>query len=218
MAQCTARSKRSGQQCRKAAMHGRSVCYHHGGKSLVGAVSGTYRHGKYSKVLPARLAARYAEAQANPALLSVRDDLAVCESRLADLFQRVDSGESGHLWQALTQASDAFSTAMAAGDIPAMARQYAAIDHLIAQGSDDHAAWREIQRLWETRARLTQTEIKALQTAQQMVTVEQLMVYFGIITDTIRRTVLAYADPESARQILGELSAEFQHLSQLAKA
>jgi hypothetical protein len=218
MAQCSAKSKRSGQQCQKAAMHGRRVCYHHGGKSLVGAASGTYRHGKYSKVLPTRLAARYAESLANPALLSLKDDLAVCESRLADLLQRVDTGASGALWQALTQASAAFRTAMAAGDIPAMRDHVVAMHDLIQHGSADHATWQEIQRLWETRCRLTQAEVKLLMTQQQMVTTEQLMVYFGMITETIRQAVLTHADAATGRAILGDISAGFQHLSTLPEA
>ncbi|MFZ9967873.1 MAG: HGGxSTG domain-containing protein, partial [Steroidobacteraceae bacterium] len=31
--QCRARSKRSGEQCRKAAMKGKTVCLAHGGRS-----------------------------------------------------------------------------------------------------------------------------------------------------------------------------------------
>ncbi|WP_367619416.1 HGGxSTG domain-containing protein [Bilophila wadsworthia] len=33
MGQCTAKSKRTGERCRRAAMHGQAVCYMHGGAS-----------------------------------------------------------------------------------------------------------------------------------------------------------------------------------------
>jgi hypothetical protein len=218
MAQCTAKSKRSGQQCQKAAMHGRTVCYHHGGKSLVGAASGTYKHGKYSKVLSTRLAARYTESLVNPELLSLKNDLAVCEARVADLLQWVDSGESGQLWQRLRAVQEGFSQALAVRDVAQMRRQYTALERLIEAGSADTAAWQEIQALWDTRCRLTLTEVKVLQTAQQMVTAEQLMVYFGMITETIRQAVLAHADHDTGRAILGDISAAFQHLSTIAEA
>jgi len=48
---CAAKSKRTGQRCKAAAVHGKRVCYHHG--ALAGAPSGkangAYRHGFYTK-------------------------------------------------------------------------------------------------------------------------------------------------------------------------
>lgn len=216
MAQCLAKSKRTHEQCRHAAMHGRQHCYHHGGvTTTLGTANRHFKTGRYSKILPLRLAARYEEARTNPRLLSLSDDIATVEARLADLFQRVDSGESGHLWQALKMALDAFSLAMAAREVATMERHFATMRQLVQQGSDDHAAWAEIQTLWETRARLTQTETKTLLTLQQMVTTDQLMTYFGVITDTIQRAVTTHADTSSAQAILGEISAEFQRISVL---
>jgi hypothetical protein len=218
MAQCTARSKRSGQQCRKAAMHGRTVCYHHGGMSLIGAASRRFKHGRYSKVLPTRLAARYAESLANPTLLSLREDLAVCEARVADLLQRVDSGESGALWQQLRAVQEGFSQALVVRDVAQMRRQYTALEQLIEAGSADAATWQEIQHLWETRCRLTQAEVKLLVTQEQMVTTQQLLVCFGALTETIRTAVLAHTDQDTGRAILGDITAAFQAVSTLAEA
>src|SRR6266446_1613854 len=145
MAQCTALSKRSGTQCKRCATPGHRVCAMHGAKSPCGAASPHYRTGSYSRVLPVRLAQRYEEARINPALLSLRDDIAVCESRLMDLFQRVDNGESGQLWQTLGQVAESFSAAMTQGDVQAMHRHFARLRDLIGQGSADYAAWAEIQ-------------------------------------------------------------------------
>ena len=212
---CIRHSKRTKNPCRAHAMQGKDVCYHHGGKSLNGIASPRYRHGRYSKSIPAKLAQRYEVARTNPALLSVRDDLAVCESRLADLFQRVDQGESGALWKQLGATLAAFDTAVAKNDLIAMQGHLATMRTLITQGAGDYAAWAEIQALWETRCRLTAAEIKTLAAAQQFITVEQLMVYVGIITESINRIVPTHTDPASARAILGDLSAEFQKISVL---
>lgn len=49
--QCKARSKRTGQRCQRPAMHGKKVCYHHGGRSP-GAPKGNQnrlKHGRRSK-------------------------------------------------------------------------------------------------------------------------------------------------------------------------
>jgi hypothetical protein len=46
-----------------------------------------------------------------------------------------------------------------------------------------------------------------------MVTVEQLGTMFGVITDCIKRPVVAYADEATGRRILGAISGEFDLLA-----
>jgi hypothetical protein len=213
MAQCTAKSKRTKERCQQPAMHGRTTCYMHGGVSTtIGAANVNYKHGKYSRYLPQRLQQTYAEALTSPKLLSLSEDLAVLESRLADLFQRVDSGESGAVWTDLKQALAAFSVAMGAGDVATMNRHFSTMLTLVEQGTVDHAAWQEIESLWKTRARLTETETKTLQTMQQMISTEQLMLYMGALTDSIRQAVLAHVPVEQARPVLSDITLAFQRL------
>ena len=50
-AQCTARSKLSGQRCRNYACQGRHTCRMHGGTSRRGLDHPNYKSGKYSTVL-----------------------------------------------------------------------------------------------------------------------------------------------------------------------
>lgn len=182
---------------------------------MSGQANGNYKHGRYSKILPVRLQQTYELARRHPQLLRLTDDIATAEARLVDLFTRVDSGESGHLWQALAQALEAFNTAMSQGNTSAMHEHLATMRQLIGQGVSDYHAWSEIQRLWETRCKLTQTETKTLMTLHQMVTTEQLMVYFSVITDTIQRAVSTHADSTAAQAILGDIAAEFQRISML---
>jgi hypothetical protein len=184
----------------------------HGGKTPSGYGLPQTKSGKYSKVLPLRLAARYEESLAHQDLLSVRDDVAVCEARLAELLTRIDTGESAQRWQDLRQALTEFSTALAAGDGAALHRHCATLHLLVRQGGDEYAAWREIQRLWDTRCRLTLTEHKTLVAAQQMVSTEQLLVYMGVITHAIQQAVASHAEPSVARRILGDLSQEFSRI------
>jgi len=55
---CSAKSKRTGEQCQARAMDN-GKCYHHGGASLKGHESATFKTGAHSKYLPARLGAIY---------------------------------------------------------------------------------------------------------------------------------------------------------------
>src|SRR5258708_37054514 len=68
MAQCKAKSKRTHERCAANAMIVREECYHHGGKTPRGIASPNFKHGRYSKSLPARMRERYEEALADPHL------------------------------------------------------------------------------------------------------------------------------------------------------
>src|SRR3954452_17185048 len=97
--QCGAKT-RSGAPCRTRPMpNGR--CRMHGGKSLAGAASPAFKTGRHSTYLPVRLLAGYQEAERDPELLALRDEIALIDSRLADVLSRVDSGESSRIWRSL---------------------------------------------------------------------------------------------------------------------
>ena len=88
--QCTAKSKRSGRQCRKSAMKGRTVCLAHGGRTPRGVASPNFKTGRYSRSLPGHLVADYERAINDPTLLSLRDDIALNETMITTLLQQLD--------------------------------------------------------------------------------------------------------------------------------
>ena len=88
--QCTAMSKRSGVQCRKPAMRGRTVCLAHGGRTPRGVASPHFKTGRYSRSLPVHLVADYERARQDTTLLSLRDDIALNETMIVTLLQQLD--------------------------------------------------------------------------------------------------------------------------------
>jgi hypothetical protein len=206
MSQCAGTSKASGGPCPRPAMKGRTVCYHHGGKTPRGLASPQTTHGRYSRHLPTRMAARYQEAQADPELLVLRDEIALLDSRLSDILSRVDTGESGALWSELTKSWEAFSLARSAGNVPKMTELLAHHEALLTRGRADYAAWAEIGSLLDRRARFVESERRRYVEMQQMVSVEQAMLFLGAVTDAIRRHV-------SDRDTLSALGRELEHLA-----
>jgi hypothetical protein len=89
MAQCTARSKRTGERCKAKAMTGKDKCYHHGGKSRVGALSTAFRHGRHSKYLPEQMLERYNVAQQDPERLALADEIALIDTAITQLIEDV---------------------------------------------------------------------------------------------------------------------------------
>ena len=185
--QCGAKT-RNGEACKTPAMpNGR--CRLHGGKSLGGLASPTFKHGRYSRVLPARLAARYDEATTDPALLELRADVALLDARLADVLSRVDTGESGALWTTLQNHRRDVLAAKRVGDSVAQAVALNALLETVGQGHADYRAWQEIGALLEQRRKLVESERKRLVEAQQTLTVEKAMLLIGAISGIIKAHV-----------------------------
>ena len=194
MARCAHKSKCSGAQCKNEAGPGRQDCHIHGGKTPRGLASPYIKTGRYSRDLPTRMASRYQEAQQDPELLALRDEIALLDSRLADVLSRVDTGESGALWAELQKSWDAYTKAQYSAKPIAekTADMRAALDTheaLLKRGRADYQAWAEIGSLLDRRARFVESERRRYVEMQQLVGLEQVMLFLGAVSDAIRRHV-----------------------------
>src|SRR5437660_436634 len=74
---CGAKLKRRDGYCPRPPVRGMARCYHHGGASLVGVASPSFKHGRRSRVLPVGVRESYQRLlQLGPDLLSLEEDLA----------------------------------------------------------------------------------------------------------------------------------------------
>lgn len=202
---CNAKAKTTGHPCTKTAQPGKTKCYYHGGRSLAGIVAPAFKDGRYSKHLPQRLLARYAEAAQDSELLELREEVRLIDARLADVLTRVDTGESGKLWAQAQKSYLDLRAAMAKSD---SGLQYLALnqmDEVLGEGVADWAAWTEVKSLVATRKSLVESERKRLVEAQQMMTAEQAMVFVAALTDTVRKHV-------TDRDALAAISADLARL------
>lgn len=184
-------------------MIGRNVCYHHGGRTLQGMASGTFKDGRHSKFLPPRLKETYQAARADDRLLELRDDISLLDARLTDVLKRVETGESGQLWVMIRQVWGDFTVAKLASKIPEMQEHLAILGDLIERGLADYAAWGEVRGLLEQRRKLVESERKRLVELQQVITTEQAMVLVSLLIDTVRKHV---TDRDALAGISGDLA------------
>lgn len=198
--------KKDGNPCTRLPIKdGNGRCRYHGGKAPVGIASPNYKTGRYSKALPERLRARYYESSSDGDLLAMRDEIALTDARLADMLDRVETGEPGELWAKLSDSYEGLVLAMDEDDSAGMRLALGAMKSLMARGASDWAAWQEIGRLVEQRRKLSESEQKRLVQMQQMISAEQLLVLLGAVADTIKRHV-------HDRQALADLSADIRRL------
>ena len=164
-------------------------CRMHGGMTPSGPASPQYRTGRYSKVLPARLAGRYEEALANPDLLALRDDIAVIDARLAEMLGDLDASGGAATWEALAEEMNAFEAALKTSDTRGMTRGLTAMRRLVGQGAAEGEKWEQIALWMERKRKLSETERRLLVDMQQVITAEKAMVLMAALVDIVRRHV-----------------------------
>jgi hypothetical protein len=203
MAQCTARSKQSGERCKRHASPGRTVCYIHGGKSLRGTDLPQFKHGRYSKYLPDRLAEKYAEALSDKDLVTLEDDIALVEARLKTELQNLrDHGMGMRGWQRARGLYLTFQAQTNAGRQEQAIRTLGNLGRLLSQGTEGTAAWETIENLIEQRRKLIETERKRYADEDRAITIDRLMILMAAVIDIVRRNV---ESPEARRAISDEI-------------
>lgn len=157
----------------------------HRGNATKGIAAPNFKHGRYSKSLPLRLAARYQEALADPDLLSVRSETALLVSRLEEQLGQLDRGESGALWDDLRRARQDLIAAKAAGNTMEQAVALNEILVLIDRGAREQDQWREIRSTIQDRTRVAESERKRLVEMHQVITIERMLVLVGALSSAI---------------------------------
>jgi hypothetical protein len=164
-------------------------CEVHGGKTPIGIASPNLRTGRYSKSLPARLSQDYEQALADPDLLSIREDVALLDSRLADVLAAASNHEAGELWANLKAALKEYDGARGKDIEQKRSDALANIRWLINEGYQEWQAWRDIRALLQERKSLVESERDRLKQMQLMITTERANVLLGAIAGIIRTHV-----------------------------
>lgn len=207
--------KKPGVFCQRYPLAGRTRCRIHGGLSKSGSEVASFKTGRYSKALPLRLAARYEQARSDPDLHSIRDEIALAETRLQDLLTRADTSDLGHAWLQLDAASAAFERAMGSGDTAAMRKELDAMRASIQRGASDYLLWQEVRTLWRDLADLRLKDHKRLVDLQAMLSIEEANVLLGGFILFVRRLLMERLDESTRKPIFTDIQA---YLTQLDTA
>jgi hypothetical protein len=167
--------------------------------------SGAWKTGRYSKFLPVRLAARYAEAQADGELLALRDDIALVDTRVGELVQRIDAQESDTLWHRLRETWAEVDAARRTGDQPGLMLALTATGQMIRDGAEEQETWQEILVALDQRRKLVESERKRLVEMQQVITTERAMALLGVLVGIIKTHVSDRDVLQAISQDIGKL-------------
>lgn len=184
--ECGALARTTGKPCKAPAMvNGR--CRKHGGKSLAGPAAGNYRTGVWSKILPVRLAARQKVGAKDPRLLELRQEIALVDTIVTDLMVDHKLGTSQEWYEELRIC--VAEVLRYRFDYQAQQPYLKQLKRLVKERGKRYQVQNEMGKQIDRRQRLVESERKRLIQAQQMISIDQMMVLLGhvikIVTDEV---------------------------------
>lgn len=197
MAQCTAKSKQSGERCKNHATPGFTVCRFHGargGRPII--------HGRYSKHMVWRLAEKYAKLLEDPGLLKAQEHLALLETLLCERLDKLGKESQAELWG---QALDAYREARGAmndGDADKTMSSLGTLGNILENGLGQAKAESDIRALIQESVPVRRVELQRLYAEETAVTAKQVQALMAAVLDAINRCV---TDPDAKRRVGEEL-------------
>lgn len=154
-----------------------------------GIASPHFKTGRHSKYLPAKLAAKYIEAETDEDLLRLHSEIALVDVHIAELLEKLD-GEGGD-WAALVKTWGTFKAAIAARNAAKQQQTIRDLDEIIegAGGSDITAVWAEILTTVDTRRKLVESERRRLTEMHNYISAQQAMTLIGAVIAIIKANV-----------------------------
>ena len=205
-------------------------CQMHGGKSLAGVASPTFKHGRYSQSLaaslPTPLRERFEAAMSDPELLSLRKYVALFDVRCAEAAEKLAAFDPGSyrttllsLWEEFARANtqridqdDPRGEERRAAKAARITELLTDIGKTIRDGADEESVWQEVFAAVKDRMAATRDEQRRLNDLHPNLTVEQAFALAARLADSVRRVVQdrdVLSRISVARQAVSSLHAEF---------
>ena len=177
----------------------------HGGATPRGVASPHFKHGRYSQVIPVRLAAAYDQARTDDDLLALRDEATVLQARIGELLMRVEAGDSRSFWTEAQAALNDMEAAHTARDAVALDAAFDRLRMTFRTARGDEMIWGEVQTTIEALRKVSESERKRLIEMQAMVTVDEVMAFAAALTSVMQQQA---RDPAT----LGAIQAGMQRV------
>lgn len=200
-------------------------CRRHGGASPNGIAASRHRHGLYSKYLPGRLTDRYQRTLVDDRLVSLKDRIALLDTRLTEELENLDAGGSAVLFAQATHAFVAYEKfselARKEEDGSATRAEYLAkagealLDarNAVRRGQRQHEVWRDIRAMLQELRQLVEAQWKREKDLQDSVKIEEMLLYTGALLEAIRTHVATFVPNENVRPFLAAIQESVGQLT-----
>ena len=196
--------KTNWQRCRMKRLGVGNRCYRHGGASKTGEENPAFKDGRYSKYLPKGLLERYQEFLDDPELTSLREDLALLDTRLSMILASMDEDYGVGMWYDLQDEYNNVREALRDGDREKMAEAMNRLGSIISQGLEQGEIWNEVMAVVDERRKVASAEHRRVEKASKSLSVEEAMVMVRFLTETVLDVLDRYDVPDKARSEIAE--------------
>lgn len=195
---------RQGQPCSQPAMaNGR--CRYHGGKSLVGIASPRFKHGRYSRAIPADLIESFKQSLTDPDQLSLSAEMAVIDSRVTSLLSQLQNGPSADAWNEFSTLVSGLRVAAQEGDDQALDKIGNRLQSFVEQLKKTTSIWDQLHKSIDLRRRLSETEIRRVQAASSWMPAGEMLSLAAAMLQSIKTHV-------QDRETLNAIAVSFDEL------
>jgi len=162
----------------------------HGGTQPRGQASAQFKHGRYSKHMPTRLAEKYKDATLSDDSNLLQDNIKLRETFIREQLERLDDApDSVQVWQSIRKALDAGKRAMNNEDYGGVVLAFEEMSRV----TDDRLLYYEAMDDIRTNLAEQRKDVQAIANIQykgeSAVNVQQLMAFVGALVHLIQTTV-----------------------------
>lgn len=200
---CQGFSVQQQRQCARRASPGSEYCVIHEAKHRSGAASPAFIHGRYAR-MPEDLKGKYEEAQADPQLMKLRNDVAFIETAFLANLEQMGGVNPGTQIEKAKVAWDKYQAAMRKKNPEKMADALDELGEILAAGAARQMRWKENLDLIERRRKLIEADTKQQLAMGQMVSADELYTILMAIQTLISDEI----EDESVRRSIGDRFAE----------
>lgn len=173
-------------------------CRQHGGMSDRGAASHSFKTGEYSEYMPHALGERLENFMNDPTISSLREDLALADTRLSMKLEEIEGMETGQRWEELEERAAELDVALR-NDDPATANQaLREIQRIIQEGAEEKEHWDEIFDIMEQKRKLAETENKRIKASSNTLTPEEASMLIDVMVQLMKDVVEEHDVPKEA--------------------
>lgn len=192
--QAGGRKRSDGKPCGSTYVKANGLCKMHGGSARRGAEHPLFKHGRSSMVfkeLPKKFHDAYMASLTDPDILSLRDDIAISDARVAELLARLDTSESSDRWLQVGAAMTFITTELAKTDpdLNEVEDSVTQIQNLVKNALADERTWRDLRTQTQHRRKLVDAERQRLKDLHAYLTAEEALTLVARLTDAIIRHV-----------------------------
>lgn len=141
----------------------------HGGKTPGGIASPHWKHGRYSKYMPAGVLDKYEGALADRELLALTDEIALARARLFQLLERVQTYDASDHWKNIAAYVEVLVVGLRKSDPDKINDSMRGIQAIVSGARGDYATWGEIADVAERIRRLSDSESRRRKDMQLMI-------------------------------------------------